>query len=77
MSISLDELAIGFTLGLIHLPAVPVIIAIAVQTFVVASLGMRLGARVGEELRENAERLASRALIGLGSYVVLTRLLSH
>jgi putative Mn2+ efflux pump MntP len=77
VSISLDELAIGFTLGLVHLPAIPVIIAIAVQTFVVAQLGMRLGARVGERLRENAERLASLALIGLGIYVLLERLLSN
>ena len=77
VSISLDELAIGFTLGLVHLPAIPVIIAIAVQTLVVAQLGMRLGARVGEELRENAERLAAIALVGLGVYVLLTRALSH
>jgi putative Mn2+ efflux pump MntP len=77
VSISLDELAIGFTLGLVHLPTAPVIIAIAVQTLIVAQLGMRLGARVGAELRESAERLASLALIGLGTYVLLTRLLSH
>ena len=76
-SISLDELAIGFTLGLVHLPAVPVIITIAVQTLVVAQLGMRLGARVGHELRENAERAASLALIGLGIYVLLARMFSR
>jgi putative Mn2+ efflux pump MntP len=77
VSISLDELAIGFTLGLVHLPAIPVIIAIAVQTLVVAQLGMRLGARVGQELRENAERLAALALIGLGVFVLVERLTLH
>jgi putative Mn2+ efflux pump MntP len=75
-SISLDELAIGFTLGLVHLPTVPVVIAIAVQTYVVAQLGLRLGARVGDELRENAERLVAVALVGLGIYVLVARAVS-
>ena len=33
LSISLDELAIGFTIGLAHLPVTAVIIAIALQAF--------------------------------------------
>jgi manganese efflux pump family protein len=48
ISISLDELAIGFTLGLLRLPILPVIILIAAQAFTVTQLGMRLGDRVGE-----------------------------
>jgi len=46
LSISRDELAVGFTLGLLRLPVVPVII-IATQAFVVSQLGTRLseGAR--------------------------------
>jgi putative Mn2+ efflux pump MntP len=31
ISVSLDELAIGFTLGLLHLPVVPIVIAVAIQ----------------------------------------------
>ena len=38
LSISLDELAIGFTLGLLRLPAVLVIALIALQAFIVAQL---------------------------------------
>ena len=53
------------------------IIAIAVQTFIVVQLGLRLGRKVGEELRENAERLAAIALIGRGIYVLIARALSH
>jgi len=74
MSISLDELAIGFSLGLVGLPTVPVIAAIAIQAFIAVQLGLALGAKVGEELRENAERLAALALIGLGIFVLVERL---
>ena len=66
ISISTDELAIGFTLGLLGLPILPVIILIGVQTFLVTQAGIRLGARVGERFREGAERVAGVVLIALG-----------
>jgi len=65
ISISLDELAIGFTIGLLHLPLWLAIVLIGLQAFVVAQLGLRLGTRISEHARENAERLAGVALIGL------------
>jgi putative Mn2+ efflux pump MntP len=65
LSISLDELAIGFTLGLLRLPAALVIVLIAVQTFIVTQLGLRLGHRLSERFRENAERTAGLALTAL------------
>jgi putative Mn2+ efflux pump MntP len=74
LSISLDELAIGFGVGLARLPAVPVIVAIGVQAFVAAQLGVRLGARVGERWREAAERVAGAALIALGLCLIAERL---
>ena len=48
LSISLDELAIGFTLGLLHVSTVLVIALIAVQTLIVTQLGLRLGDRLSE-----------------------------
>jgi manganese efflux pump family protein len=39
LSIRLDELAIGFTLGLAQLPAIPVIVALGVQALIAAQLG--------------------------------------
>lgn len=66
VSISLDELAIGFTLGLLRLPAGLVIALIALQTAIVTQLGLRLGNRLSDTLREGAERLAGGALTGLG-----------
>ena len=75
LSISLDELAIGFTLGLLRLPVVLVIVLIAAQAFVAAQIGLRLGARVGEGAREGAERLAGAALTGVGIFLLGEKLL--
>jgi putative Mn2+ efflux pump MntP len=74
LSISLDELAIGFTLGLSRLPVPVVIVAIAVQAAVAAQLGLRLGARLSERSREAAEKVAGLALAGLGVYLVIAEL---
>lgn len=76
ISISLDELAIGFTLGLLRLPAGLVIALIAVQTSIVTQLGLRLGSRLSDRFREGAERLAGTALIGLGMVLLGERLLA-
>jgi putative Mn2+ efflux pump MntP len=65
LSISLDELAIGFTIGLLRLPAGLVIVLIAVQAAIATQLGLRLGNRLSERLRETAERLAGLALMTL------------
>jgi manganese efflux pump family protein len=75
ISISLDELAIGFSLGLARLPLIPVIIAIGVQALIAAQLGLSLGARISEHLRERAEQVAGAALILLGGYLIAERLL--
>lgn len=74
LSISLDELAIGFTFGLLRLPAVLVIVLIGAQAFLVAQLGLRLGARVSEAFREGAERLAGLVLLLLGVGLLAIRL---
>jgi putative Mn2+ efflux pump MntP len=76
ISISLDELAVGFTFGLLRLPIGLVIVLIALQAFVMAQLGLRLGARLNVRLREGAERLAGLALIVLGVVLLLERVLA-
>ena len=73
LSVSLDELAIGFTLGLLRLPILPVLGLIGAQAFVASQLGLRLGVRLGERVRERAERLAGLALIALGLALVAER----
>jgi len=74
ISISLDELAIGFSIGLTHLPTVAVIVAIALQALVAAQLGLAIGARIGERWRERAEQVAGIALILLGVYLITEQL---
>jgi manganese efflux pump family protein len=76
ISISLDELAIGFTLGLFRLPVALVIVLIAVQAFIVTQLGLRLGHRLSERVREGAERLAGVALIVLALVLLTEQLLT-
>lgn len=76
VSISLDELAIGFTFGLLRLPVALVIGLIAAQAFIVTQLGLRLGNRVSERIREGAERLAGIALTTLGIVLLAEKLLA-
>jgi len=75
VSISLDELAIGFSIGLAGVPSAAVIVAIAVQAFLAAQLGLAIGAKIGERWRERAEQAAGIALILLGAYLLTDQLL--
>ena len=70
ISVSLDELAIGFGIGLSRLPVIAVIVAMALQAFIAAQLGLAIGAKIAERWRERAERLAAVALILLGIYLI-------
>lgn len=74
ISISLDELAMGFTIGLLHLSVWLAVILIGAQAFVLSQLGLRLGSRISENARENAERLAGIALIGLAALLTFEKL---
>jgi manganese efflux pump family protein len=74
VSISLDELAIGFSAGLLRLPILAMVIAIAAQAFVATQVGVRLGSRVGKGIREATENLAGVALIALGIVLLLEQL---
>jgi putative Mn2+ efflux pump MntP len=74
LSISLDELAIGFTLGLVKDPIALAVALIAIQGFVVAQVGLRLGSRVEEAVREGAERVAGLVLVLLGLGLAVARL---
>ncbi len=76
VSISLDELAIGFTLGLLRLPAALAIILIGAQAFILSQLGLRMGARLGVKVRAGAERIAGLALIAVGVGLLTEKLTS-
>jgi putative Mn2+ efflux pump MntP len=71
LSVSMDELAVGFTLGLSRVPVVPALVLIALQAFVVSQVGIRVGARLSERLREGAERVAGLILGVLGAWLIV------
>jgi putative Mn2+ efflux pump MntP len=77
LSISLDELAIGFSLGLgasFTIPAT-IVAVIAIQTLVVSQLGLSFSVWISERLRECIERLAGPMLIVLGIYLLAEALI--
>jgi manganese efflux pump family protein len=71
LSVSLDELAVGFTLGLSRVPVVPALVLIAAQAFIVSQLGIRLGARLSARFRHRTERTAGAVLGLLGIWLIL------
>ena len=74
VSISVDELAIGISAGLLGIPLAAAIPWIAVQTFVAAQVGMRVGGRLGETVRERTELAAGLALILVAGGLLALRL---
>jgi manganese efflux pump family protein len=75
LSISVDELTIGLSAGLLGLSIAVTVIWVAVQAFLAAQVGLRFGARVGEALRERSEQVAGIALIAVALVLFLLRLL--
>jgi len=65
ISISLDELTVGLSAGLLGLSIALTVIWVAIQALIVTQLGLRIGARVGEQLRERSELAAGVALVGV------------
>jgi putative Mn2+ efflux pump MntP len=74
LAVSLDELAMGFTIGLLGLSIVAAVLLIGGQAVVASQLGFRVGARLGAAVREGAERLAALALVALGVLVLVQSL---
>lgn len=66
-----DELAMGLTIGLLHLSIVWAVILIGAQAFLFAQLGLRLGSRLNQAARGSAEKIAAVALLGLGVLVLV------
>lgn len=74
LSVSLDELAVGFSLGLLHVPVVLAVAYIAVQAFIVTLIGTAVGQKLGERMAESAELVSGVALVGLGLFLLGERL---
>ncbi|MGI8545765.1 MAG: manganese efflux pump MntP [Gemmatimonadaceae bacterium] len=66
LSVSLDELAVGFALGAVGVALGPALLYIALQAFALTFFGLWLGTRVGAKLGERAELTAGIVLALLG-----------
>jgi putative Mn2+ efflux pump MntP len=74
LSVSLDELAVGFSFGLLRIALAPALVAIALQALLLSLCGLWLGSRVGRALGERAELLAGVVLCLLGIALAVGRL---
>lgn len=72
LAVSLDELAVGLALGVLHVPLGPALAYIALQAFVLTFVGLALGARLGRHLGERAELVAGVVLALLGVALALS-----
>src|SRR5436305_151463 len=66
LSVSLDELAVGFSFGILRIAVVPALVAIALQALLVSLFGLWLGRRAGRALGERARTPAGAGLLLLG-----------
>ena len=71
LSISLDELAVGFSLGLLGLPLIPVLVLIALQALLLSLAGQWIGRNTGQRLGPYAEQLVGPLLCLLGAWFLL------
>lgn len=62
LSVSLDELAVGFSLGLLHVPVPLAIALIAAQALLVTYVGTSIGRAVGERMAQRSELLSGGVL---------------
>jgi putative Mn2+ efflux pump MntP len=77
ISISLDELSIGLSLGLLDIPVPFAVLFLGIQALAAAQLGLWLGGRLAEELSERAERLAGVLLIAIAGALVALEVSGH
>jgi putative Mn2+ efflux pump MntP len=71
LSISLDELAVGFSLGLLDLPLVPILLLIALQALLLSIAGQWIGKNAGQRLGPLAEQLVGPLICVLGAWFLV------
>ena len=74
VSISLDELTVGLSAGLLGLSIALTVVWVAAQALIVTQLGLRFGAGIGEALRERSEQAAGVALIAVALILLALKL---
>ncbi|MCL6632087.1 MAG: manganese efflux pump MntP family protein [Alicyclobacillus herbarius] len=75
LSIGLDELAVGFSIGFVGVPTPLTISLIALQAFIFTMVGLFFGSKLKPWLGEWAEKLAGIVLGLLGLWIVVDGLI--
>lgn len=75
LSISVDELAVGVSIGLVGVPIAWTIFLVALQAFVFTFIGLTFGASLKRYLGEWTEKLAGVILGLLGLWIIIDALL--
>jgi putative Mn2+ efflux pump MntP len=70
-SVSLDELAVGFSLALVQVPVFLTAALIAVQAFVVSWIGITFARQLRRWVGERIEKLGGVALLAIGLWQLL------
>jgi putative Mn2+ efflux pump MntP len=73
LSVSLDEVAVGFSLGTLRVPLAPALIYVGAQAFVFTFIGLSMGQRIGARLGELAEMAAGIVLTLLGVALLISQ----
>ena len=74
LSISIDELTVGLSAGLLGLSIPLTVLWIGIQAAVATQIGLRLGGRFSEQVRERAEWVAGVGLILVALVLLVLRL---
>ncbi len=77
ISISIDELAIGLSLGLLHISLVFVMVYIGIQAFIASRLGLWLGGKINDRMREGVEKVGGSILVIIAIILIIIRLTGH
>ncbi len=72
---SLDAMAVGLSMAMIHTPVAFPSLVIGVVTLSLSALGLGVGGKLGEKFGKRMEVIGGLILIGIGLRVVLTHIL--
>lgn len=71
---SIDALAVGVTFAFLRVSILPAIVMIGSTTFIISSVGVKIGNIFGEKYKSKAEIVGGLILIGMGIDILLEHL---
>ena len=72
LALSMDNLVVGFSLGVQHTPVAEAIVVFAVVSVCLSLVGLEIGRRLGAAVQFSAEYAAGVVLMAVGLFVAVT-----